>query len=227
MLPTSRHSPRPRVQLEAQADLHFLRRHRIGQYPVTLGVRGSVGVGVRRGASFDGSGERVSNPRPQAWEACALPTELPPRDPDSRARAASSRGRLAAVESPSRGCSRAAEPTLQESGLLRQSHSFERFARLAVLAEFDDLPVASTRPGRSASTSASSQSRSRPPTAGSSKTGSPSHQQVMRARHGGARLEVIFLTKRQQRGRDQPQNLRFSSSSPAPTTTLPKRRKIV
>jgi hypothetical protein len=31
------------------------------------------------------SGERVSNPRPQAWEACALPTELPPRCPDSRA----------------------------------------------------------------------------------------------------------------------------------------------
>ena len=25
------------------------------------------------------SGERVSNPRPQAWEACALPTELSPR----------------------------------------------------------------------------------------------------------------------------------------------------
>ena len=25
------------------------------------------------------SGGRDSNPRPQAWEACALPTELPPR----------------------------------------------------------------------------------------------------------------------------------------------------
>ena len=32
-----------------------------------------------------GSGERASNPRPQAWEACALPTELPPRWADSRA----------------------------------------------------------------------------------------------------------------------------------------------
>src|SRR5450755_4144232 len=28
------------------------------------------------------SGERVSNPRPRAWEARALPTELPPHDPD-------------------------------------------------------------------------------------------------------------------------------------------------
>src|SRR5437868_15512931 len=94
------HSPVERGLLEAQDYLYFLRRHRIGQYPVTVIVRRSVGVGVRRGASFDGSGERVSNPRPQAWEACALPTELSPRDPDSRARAASSRGRLAAVESP-------------------------------------------------------------------------------------------------------------------------------
>ena len=34
---------------------------------------------------FSQSGERASNPRPQAWEACALPTELSPRDPDSRA----------------------------------------------------------------------------------------------------------------------------------------------
>src|SRR5207244_5974040 len=25
------------------------------------------------------SGERGSNPRPQLWESCALPTELPPR----------------------------------------------------------------------------------------------------------------------------------------------------
>src|ERR1019366_8209170 len=28
------------------------------------------------------SGERGSNPRPQAWEACALPTELPPHGTD-------------------------------------------------------------------------------------------------------------------------------------------------
>ena len=50
---------------------------------------------VRRGGSrasypsdlraFHESGERVSNPRPQAWEACALPTELPPRLFNSRA----------------------------------------------------------------------------------------------------------------------------------------------
>jgi hypothetical protein len=44
---------------------------------------------------------------------------------------------------------------------------------------------------------------------------------------GGARFQVILLTKRQQRGRDQPQNLRFSSSSPAPTATLRQRRNIV
>src|SRR5262249_25209908 len=28
---------------------------------------------------FAWSGERGSNPRPQLWESCALPTELPPR----------------------------------------------------------------------------------------------------------------------------------------------------
>jgi len=82
-----------------------------------------------------------------------------------------------------------------------------------------------TRLRTKASTSASSPSRSRPLIA-LSRTGSPSLRAV-RARHGGARLQVIFLTKRQQRGREQPQNLRFSSSSPAPATTLPQRRKIV
>src|SRR5512136_1676334 len=30
------------------------------------------------------SGQRVSNPRPQAWEACALPTELCPQIPPVR-----------------------------------------------------------------------------------------------------------------------------------------------
>ena len=43
----------------------------------------------------------------------------------------------------------------------------------------------------------------------------------------GTHFQVIFLAKRQQRGREQPQNLRFSSSSPAPETTLPQRRKFV
>ena len=71
-------------------------------------------------------------------------------------------------------------------------------------------------PSKIASASASSPSRSRPPTAGSSPTGSRGHREAVRARHGGAHLQVIFLVKRQQRGRDQPQNLRFSSSSPAP-----------
>jgi hypothetical protein len=84
-----------------------------------------------------------------------------------------------------------------------------------------------TRPRRSVSTSASSPSRSRPPTAGSPRTGSPSHREAVRARHGGAHFQVIFLAKRQQRGRDQPQNLRFSSSSPAPRATLAQTRNIV
>ena len=36
------------------------------------------------------SGGRGSNPRPQAWEACALPTELPPHRADSTGFAAAS-----------------------------------------------------------------------------------------------------------------------------------------
>ena len=55
----------------------------------------------------------------------------------------------------------------------------------------------------------------------------PKPPKAVRARHGGAHLQVIFLAKRQQRGRDQPQNLRFSSSSPAPAATLAQRRNIV
>jgi hypothetical protein len=47
-----------------------------------------TGYGSAEGnpASVLKSGERGSNPRPQAWEACALPTELSPRDRDSMAR---------------------------------------------------------------------------------------------------------------------------------------------
>src|SRR5215470_17440725 len=35
---------------------------------------------VQKTSSKQRSGERGSNPRPQLWESCALPTELPPRD---------------------------------------------------------------------------------------------------------------------------------------------------
>jgi transposase len=69
--------------------------------------------------------------------------------------------------------------------------------------------------------------RPRRPIAGSSPTGSPEDREAVRARYGGALLQVIFLAKRQLRGRDQPQNLRFSSSSPAPAATLAERRLIV
>src|SRR5271165_2314840 len=63
------------------------------------------------------------------------------------------------------------------------------------------------------------------PTAGSPRIGSPSHRRAVRARHGDAH------PKRRQAASNaaepQSQNLRFSSSSPAPTTTLPQRRKIL
>jgi hypothetical protein len=47
-------------------------------------------------------------------------------------------------------------------------------------------------------------------------------------RDTGARIFKSSSWRRDnKRGRDQPQNLRFSSSSPAPTTTLPQRSNIV
>jgi hypothetical protein len=79
----------------------------------------------------------------------------------------------------------------------------------------------SRRQSASSATSASSPSGSSSPTAASSTTGSRS--EAVRVRHGGAHLEGISKRARQ-RGRDQPQNLRFSSSSPAPRVTLPERR---
>jgi transposase len=63
------------------------------------------------------------------------------------------------------------------------------------------------------------------PIAAWSPTGSPERREVVRARHGGAHFQVIFMAKGQQRGRDQPQALRFSSSSPPPIRTLAQRRK--
>ena len=58
-------------------------------------------------------------------------------------------------------------------------------------------------------TSASSPNRWNRPTGGWSRTGSRSRRRAVRVRHGGAHLQVIFVPKRQQRGRDQPQNLRL------------------
>jgi transposase len=86
---------------------------------------------------------------------------------------------------------------------------------------------ASTRLRRTDSASTSLPSSRRSPIAGSSRTGSPSPRKRVRVRHGGAHLQVIFLAKRQQRGRPQPQDLRFSTSSPAPGVTVAERRSIV
>jgi transposase len=83
------------------------------------------------------------------------------------------------------------------------------------------------RANASSTTSANCPNRWNTPTAASSPTGSPNRREAVRARHRGAHFQVIFLAKRQQRGRQQPQNLRFSSSSPAPAATLPERSEIV
>jgi hypothetical protein len=59
--------PGPRSSSSTEASLSPIRMgaaRRGGESPARLSLR---------------SGERVSNPRPQAWEACALPTELSPR----------------------------------------------------------------------------------------------------------------------------------------------------
>src|SRR5437899_8655749 len=68
-----------------------------------------------------------------------------------------------------------------------------------------------------------SPNKPRSPTAGWSRTGSPSRRAV-RARHGDAHL----LSRQAASSAAEPQSrtLRFSSSSPAPATTLSQRRNI-
>jgi hypothetical protein len=63
-----------------------------------------IGLPRAKYRSGDASGGRGSNPRPQAWEACALPTELPPRG--CRYYAALGREPRAAFAAPSSGSER-------------------------------------------------------------------------------------------------------------------------
>jgi transposase len=70
------------------------------------------------------------------------------------------------------------------------------------------LRVTHWEPERIGHVRQSSPGRSRPHTAGWSPTGSQGHRKAVRVRHGGALLQVIFLAKRQLRGRDQPQKRR-------------------
>lgn len=73
--------------------------------------------------------------------------------------------------------------------------------------------------------SASSPAKPSSPTSGSSPTGSALNPRAVRVRHRGAHL--LGRQSGKQRGRRQPHLLRFSSSSPAPTRSLPRTQPIV
>src|SRR2546423_4673251 len=69
--------PRPRPHIQNLADLRMFDIHRT---TAKKWLYAASFCEVLRGRE---SGERGSNPRPSAWEADALPTELPPRWADS------------------------------------------------------------------------------------------------------------------------------------------------
>lgn len=145
----------------------------------------------------------------------------PPRPPHRRRRSRAQAGgaRLAPIE-PRRGL-RLPTPVGRAAQAAPAGAENGRAARESVRPGHHRSGAA----GGSTSSSASSHGRQSSPTSGSSTTGSGRGHETVRVRHRGAHL--LGRQSGKQRGRSQPHPLRFSSSSPAPTQTLPPEPPIV